>query len=138
MGQDSASGTSFMEDDSYHWGPGTPKILGAHMLEVCPSIATGRPRVEIHPLGIGDREDPVRVVFDAEPGPAVVVGICDLGDRFRLVLNEVTVVPPDEPLPRLPVARAMWGTATEPRGLRGVLAGGRWASSHGAVPPGRL
>jgi len=97
-----------MEDDTYHWGPGTPKILGAHMLEVCPSIATGRPRVEIQPLGIGDREDPVRLVFDAETGPAVVVGICDLGDRFRLVLNEVTAVPPDEPLPRLPVARAVW------------------------------
>jgi L-arabinose isomerase len=108
MGRGSARGTSFMEDYTYHWGPGTPKILGAHMLEVCPSIAAGRPRVEIHPLGIGNREDPVRLVFDAEPGPAVVVGICDLGDRFRLVLNEVTVVPPDEPLPRLPVARAVW------------------------------
>ena len=108
MGRDSSRGTSFMEDYTYHWGPGTPKILGAHMLEVCPSIATGRPRVEIHPLGIGNREDPVRLVFDAEPGPAVVVGICDLGDRFRLVLNEVTVVPPDEPLPKLPVARAVW------------------------------
>jgi L-arabinose isomerase len=108
MGRGSARGTSFMEDYTYHWGPGTPKILGAHMLEVCPSIAAGRPRVEIHPLGIGNREDPVRLVFDAEPGPAVVVGICDLGDRFRLVLNEVSVVPPDEPLPRLPVARAVW------------------------------
>ncbi|HWI00456.1 MAG TPA: L-arabinose isomerase, partial [Propionibacteriaceae bacterium] len=108
MGRSSERGTSFMEDYTYHWAPGTPKILGAHMLEVCPSIATGRPRVEIHPLGIGDREDPVRLVFDAEPGPAVVVGICDLGDRFRLVLNEVTVVPPDEPLPKLPVARAVW------------------------------
>jgi L-arabinose isomerase len=108
MGRGSARGTSFMEDYTYHWAPGTPKILGAHMLEVCPSIATGRPRVEVHPLGIGDREDPVRLVFDAEPGPAVVVGICDLGDRFRLVLNEVTVVAPDEPLPRLPVARAVW------------------------------
>ena len=108
MGRDSSRGTSFMEDYTYHWGPGTPKILGAHMLEVCPTIATGQPRVEIHPLGIGNREDPVRLVFDAEPGPAVVVGICDLGDRFRLVLNEVTVVPPDEPLPNLPVARAVW------------------------------
>ena len=101
-------GTSFMEDYTYHLGPGTPKILGSHMLEVCPTIAAGRPRVEIHPLGIGDREDPVRLVFDAAPGPAVVVGICDLGDRFRLVLNEVEVVGPDEPLPKLPVARAVW------------------------------
>ena len=89
-------------------GPGTPKILGAHMLEVCPSIAADKPRVEIHPLGIGNREDPVRLVFDAAPGPATMLGICDLGDRFRLVLNEVDVVPPDEPLPKLPVARAVW------------------------------
>ena len=81
-----------MEDYTYHLGPGTPKILGAHMLEVCPTIAAGRPRVEIHPLGIGDREDPVRLVFDAAPGPAAILGICDLGDRFRLVLNEVDVV----------------------------------------------
>ena len=108
MGSNDSGGTSFMEDYTYHWGPGTPKILGAHMLEVCPSIAAGKPRVEIHPLSIGDREDPVRLVFDSEPGPAIVVGICDLGDRFRLVLNEVTVVEPDEPLPKLPVARAVW------------------------------
>ena len=108
MGSNDSRGTSFMEDYTYHWGPGTPKILGAHMLEVCPSIAAGKPRVDIHPLSIGDREDPVRLVFDAEPGPAIVVGICDLGDRFRLVLNEVTVVEPDEPLPKLPVARAVW------------------------------
>jgi L-arabinose isomerase len=108
MGSNESGGTSFMEDYTYHWGPGTPKILGAHMLEVCPSIAAGKPRVEIHPLSIGDREDPVRLVFDAAPGPAIVVGICDLGDRFRLVLNEVSVVEPDEPLPNLPVARAVW------------------------------
>jgi L-arabinose isomerase len=78
------------------------------MLEVCPSIAVAKPRVEIHPLGIGNREDPVRLVFDAAPGPATVLGICDLGDRFRLVLNEVEVVPSGEPLPKLPVARAVW------------------------------
>ena len=108
MGAGLPQGTSFMEDYTYHLAPGTPKILGAHMLEVCPTIAAGRPRVEIHPLGIGDREDPVRLVFDATPGPAAVVGICDLGDRFRLVLNEVDVVEPDEPLPKLPVARAVW------------------------------
>ena len=85
-------GTSFMEDYTYHLGPGEPKILGAHMLEVCPSIAADRPSCEIHPLGIGDREDPVRLVFDAEPGPAFVVGIADFGDRFRLVVNEIDVV----------------------------------------------
>ena len=101
-------GTSFMEDYTYHLAPGQQKILGSHMLEVCPSIAAAKPRVEIHPLGIGDREDPVRLVFDAAAGPAVVVGICDLGDRFRLVLNEIDVTAPDEPLPKLPVARAVW------------------------------
>jgi L-arabinose isomerase len=112
-------GTSFMEDYTYHLGPDEPKILGAHMLEVCPSIAAERPRVEIHPLGIGGREDPVRMVFTARPGEAFVVGLLDLGDRFRLVANVVDVVEPDEPLPRLPVARAVWhprpdfATATE-------------------------
>lgn len=101
-------GTSFMEDYTYNLEPGNEKILGAHMLEVCPSIASARPRLEIHPLSIGGREDPVRLVFDAEPGPAVVLGMNDLGDRFRLVANAVTVVAPDEPLPNLPVARAVW------------------------------
>jgi L-arabinose isomerase len=97
-----------MEDYTYHFGPGEQKILGAHMLEVCPSIAVARPRAEIHPLGIGGREDPVRLVFDAAPGPGVVIGLADLGDRFRLVANEIEVTAPDEPLPRLPVARAVW------------------------------
>ncbi|SEF14036.1 L-arabinose isomerase [Jiangella alba] len=101
-------GTSFMEDYTYHFGPGEPKILGAHMLEVCPSIAAATPSCEIHPLGIGGREDPVRLVFDAAPGPAVVVGMADVGERLRLVANEIDVVPPDEPLPNLPVARAVW------------------------------
>ncbi len=104
-------GTSFMEDYTYHFGPGRPKVLGAHMLEVCPSITQERPRLEIHPLGIGGREDPVRLVFTAAPGPGVVVGLADLGDRFRLTANAIDLVPPDEPLPRLPVARAVW----EPR-----------------------
>ncbi|MFC6089930.1 L-arabinose isomerase [Saccharothrix sp. BKS2] len=111
MGTGTGRGTSFMEDYTYHFGPGEPKILGAHMLEVCPTIAADRPGCEIHPLGIGGREDPVRLVFDAAPGPAVVVGLADLGERFRLVANEVEVVPPDEPLPRLPVARAVWKPA---------------------------
>ena len=104
-------GSSFMEDYTYHLAPEGPKVLGAHMLEVCPSIAGGKPRCEIHPLSIGGKEDPVRLVFTAGPGPAVVVGLLDLGDRFRLVLNEVDVVEPAEELPRLPVARALW----EPR-----------------------
>ncbi|KJY30657.1 L-arabinose isomerase [Streptomyces sp. NRRL S-495] len=101
-------GTSFMEDYTYHLEFGSELILGAHMLEVCPSIAAGTPSCEIHPLAIGGREDPVRLVFDAEPGPAVVVGLADLGDRFRLVANEIDVVPAPEPLPNLPVARAVW------------------------------
>jgi L-arabinose isomerase len=108
MGAGTGRGTSFMEDYTYHFGPGEPKILGAHMLEVCPSIASARPRAEIHPLGIGGREDPVRLVFDAAPGPGVVIGLADLGDRFRFVANTIEVVPPDEPLPSLPVARAVW------------------------------
>ena len=101
-------GTSFMEDYTYHLAPGDPKVLGAHMLEVCPSISGHKPSCEIHPLSIGARQDPVRLVFTAAPGPAVVVGFLDLGNRFRFVANEVEVVPPEEELPRLPVARAIW------------------------------
>ncbi|BBH71033.1 L-arabinose isomerase [Actinoplanes sp. OR16] len=111
MGSGTGRGTSFMEDYTYHFGPGEPKILGAHMLEVCPTIASATPRAEIHPLGIGGREDPVRLVFDAASGPAVVMGMADMGDRFRLVANEIEVIPPDEPLPNLPVARAVWKPA---------------------------
>jgi len=101
-------GTSFMEDYTYHLEPGRELILGAHMLEVCPSIAAAKPRIEVHPLGIGNREDPVRMVFDAAPADAVILGICDLGDRFRLVANEVTVVEALAEMPKLPVARAVW------------------------------
>ena len=101
-------GTSFMEDYTYDLLPDRGLILGAHMLEVCPSIAAGTPSCEIHPLSIGGREDPVRLVFDAAPGPATVLGLADLGDRFRLVANEIDVIAPPEPLPKLPVARAVW------------------------------
>jgi len=101
-------GTSFMEDYTYNLEPGQELILGAHMLEVCPSIAAATPSCEIHPLSIGGREDPVRLVFDARPGEAIVVGLADMGDRFRLVANEIDVVEPLEPLPKLPVARAVW------------------------------
>ena len=101
-------GTSFMEDYTYHFGPGEAKVLGAHMLEVCPSIAGVRPRLEIHPLGIGDREDPVRMVFDAAPGAGQVIALSDMGTRFRLVTNAIEVTEADEPLPNLPVARAVW------------------------------
>jgi L-arabinose isomerase len=101
-------GTSFMEDYTYHLVPGHERVLGAHMLEVCPSMASATPSLEIHPLAIGNREDPVRLRFTAAPGDAVVVGFADMGDHFRLVTNEVEVVEPDEPLPKLPVACAVW------------------------------
>ncbi|GAA3585644.1 L-arabinose isomerase [Kribbella ginsengisoli] len=101
-------GTSFMEDYTYHLVPGEEKILGAHMLEVCPSLTTARPALEIHPLSIGGREDPVRLRFTADPGAGVVVGLSDLGSRFRLTANVVQVVEPDEDLPQLPVACAVW------------------------------
>lgn len=101
-------GTSFMEDYTYHLTPNGARVLGAHMLEVCPSIAAETPSCEIHPLSIGGKEDPVRLVFTAPPGDGVVAGLLDFGDRFRLVANAIDVVAPDEPLPRLPVARAVW------------------------------
>ena len=101
-------GTSFMEDYTYHLDPEGPKVLGAHMLEVCPTIAGDRPSCEVHPLAIGARSDPIRLVFTAAPGPALVVALVDLGERFRFVANEVDIVEPNEPLPRLPVARAIW------------------------------
>jgi len=101
-------GTSFMEDYTYHFDPDAPLVLGAHMLEICPSIAAAQPRAEIWPLSIGGKEDPVRLVFEAPPGPAVNVAIHTLGDRPRMLLNEVDVVTAPEPLPKLPVARALW------------------------------
>ena len=101
-------GTSFMEDYTYDLASDPPKILGAHMLEVCPTIAGERPRLAVHPLAIGGREDPARLVFTAAPGEGVVIGWADLGDRFRWVANEIDLVPPPEPLPALPVARAVW------------------------------
>src|SRR5665647_3778428 len=90
-----------MEDYTYHLVPGQERILGAHMLEICPSIAADKPTLEIHPLGIGGRADPVRLVFDARAGDAVILGIADMGERFRFVANEIEVVEPDHPLPNL-------------------------------------
>jgi L-arabinose isomerase len=111
MGEGLPGGASLMEDYTYDLTPGSEKILGAHMLEICPSLTTSKPRVEIHPLGIGGKEDPVRMVFDADPGVGVVVSLADMRDRFRLTANVVDVVAPSAPLPHLPVARAVW----EPR-----------------------
>jgi L-arabinose isomerase len=101
-------GTSFMEDYTYHFDPAGPAVLGAHMLEICPSIANGKPSCEVHPLGIGGKEDPVRLVFDSRTGDAVNASIVDMGNRFRMVVNTVKVIPPHEKLPKLPVARALW------------------------------
>jgi len=108
MDEGLVGGTSFMEDYTYHLHPDGHKVLGSHMLEVCPSIAAKRPTLEIHPLGIGGKEDPVRLVFDVAAGPAINAAVVDLGNRFRLVVNEVEGVDPDEPLLKLPVARAVW------------------------------
>jgi L-arabinose isomerase len=101
-------GTSFMEDYTYDLDPSGPRVLGAHMLEVCPTIAGGRPRCEIHPLSIGGKSDPVRLIFDAAPGPAVVTAMTDMGGRFRIVANVIDIVDAGHDLPRLPVARAVW------------------------------
>jgi len=100
-------GTSFMEDYTYDFA-GVPKVLGSHMLEICPSIAADQPSLQVHPLGIGGKADPVRLVFTAPPGPAVVATIVDMGNRFRMITNDVEVVTPDRDLPKLPVARVLW------------------------------
>jgi L-arabinose isomerase len=119
-------GTSFMEDYTYHFDPARPLVLGAHMLEICPSIAAQKPSLEIDPLSIGGKEDPVRLVFDAPPGPAINAAVLDLGNRFRLLVNEVDVVAPLEPLPKLPVARALWHARPnlETAAATWILAGG--------------
>jgi L-arabinose isomerase len=101
-------GNSFMEDYTYHFEPGNEMVLGAHMLEICESIADKKPSCEIHPLGIGGKADPVRLVFNSAAGPAINASMIDLGNRFRLLVNEVNAVKPPYDLPRLPVARVLW------------------------------
>ena len=108
MGAGLKGGASFMEDYTYHLSPGGAKVLGAHMLEICPSIAEGKPSLQVHPLGIGGKDDPARLVFNTPAGPALNASMLDLGNRFRLLVNEVDVVPADQPMPKLPVAQAMW------------------------------
>ncbi|WP_053360867.1 L-arabinose isomerase [Bacillus sp. FJAT-27251] len=103
-------GTSFMEDYTYHFEPGNEMVLGAHMLEVCPTISATKPRIEVHPLGIGGKEDPARIVFDGRGGSALNATIIDLGHRFRLLVNEVEAVQPEKEMPKLPVARVLWKT----------------------------
>ena len=101
-------GVSFMEDYTYHFSASGDKVLGAHMLEVCESIAASKPRLAIYPLSIGGKNDPVRLIFDSNVGPAIGASVMDMGQRFRLVANKVDVMPTDAPLPKLPVARAFW------------------------------
>jgi L-arabinose isomerase len=108
MGSGLKGGNSFMEDYTYHFEPGNEMVLGAHMLEICASIADGKPACEIHPLGIGGKEDPVRLVFDVAGGDALNASLIDMGNRFRLLVNEVQAVKPKHKLPKLPVARVLW------------------------------
>jgi len=108
MGSGLPGGNSFMEDYTYHFEPGNNMVLGAHMLEICESIADGKPSCEIHPLGIGGKADPVRLVFNSAAGPAINASIVDMGNRFRLLVNEVEAIAPTHPLPKLPVARVLW------------------------------
>jgi L-arabinose isomerase len=108
MAQGLEGGVSFMEDYTYHLEPGNEAALGAHMLELCPTIAAQKPRVEVHPLSIGGKADPARLVFDAAPGQAVLVTLIDLGDRFRMIANEVEALPISHAMPALPVARVLW------------------------------
>ncbi|MEO8173300.1 MAG: L-arabinose isomerase, partial [Sediminibacterium sp.] len=108
MGSGMKGGNSFMEDYTYHFNPDNRLVLGSHMLEICESIADGKPSCEIHPLGIGGKADPVRLVFNSAPGPALNASIVDMGNRFRLLVNEVIAVAPMQTMPKLPVARVLW------------------------------
>jgi len=125
-------GTSFMEDYTYHFEPGKEAILGAHMLEVCPTIASHKPRIEVHPLGIGGKADPARIVFDAATGKAVCATVVDLGDRFRMIVNEVESVKIDQPMPKLPVARVLWKPLPNMRDAAAswIVAGGAHHSGY--------
>ena len=119
-------GTSFMEDYTYHFTPQKAYVMGSHMLEICPSIADKKPSCEVHPLGIGGKEDPVRLVFNSPAGPAINVSLVDLGNRFRLIVNEVEAVEPMGELPKLPVARVLWEAKPdlETAATAWILAGG--------------
>ncbi|MBY0478246.1 MAG: L-arabinose isomerase [Chitinophagaceae bacterium] len=108
MGTGLKGGNSFMEDYTYHFDPKNPLVLGSHMLEICESIADGKPSCEIHPLGIGGKEDPVRLVFNVAAGAALNASVVDMGNRFRMLVNEVEAVAPVADLPKLPVARVLW------------------------------
>ena len=108
MTQGLTGGTAFMEDYTYDLEPGRELSLGAHMLEVCPTLAAGKPRVEVHPLGIGGKSDPARLVFEGQAGKAIVVSLVDMGGRLRLIIQDIEAVKPIYEMPNLPVARVMW------------------------------
>jgi len=108
MGHGMEGGTSFMEDYTYHFNPEGMMVLGAHMLEICPTIASSRPRLEVHPLGIGGKDDPLRLVFNVAKGRGINVSMMDMGNRFRMVVNPCEIVDPPHQLPELPVARVLW------------------------------
>jgi L-arabinose isomerase len=127
MGRDLPGGTSFMEDYTYDFGGEEPRVLGAHMLEVCESIAGEKPSLEIHPLSIGGKADPARLVFTVKSGPAVNATLIDLGNRFRMIINEVEVVQPEKPLQKLPVASAVWIPKPDL-----TVAAGTWILAGGA------
>ncbi len=126
MTEGQKGGTAFMEDYTYHLVEGSEYSLGAHMLEVCPSVAAEKPRIEVHPLGIGDREDPARLVFEGHEGKGVVVSLVDMGGRLRLICQDIECVKPIMPMPNLPVARVMWRAMPDLKtGLEcWILAGG--------------
>lgn len=125
LGRD--KGTSFMEDYTYHFDPVAPRCLGSHMLEICPSIADAKPTCEIHPLGIGGKEDPVRLVFSGKTGPAINVSLVDMGDQFRMLVAKLDATKPEKNLPKLPVARVLWDV--KPNLKTGVAA---WILAGGA------
>ena len=127
MGENGNGASAFMEDYTYHLAKGSEYSLGAHMLEVCPSVAAGRPRIEVHPLGIGDREDPARLVFEGREGDGIVATLIDMGGRMRLIVQDIHVVKPILPMPNLPVARVMW--KAEPNLATGVEC---WITAGGA------
>ena len=127
MGEGGNGASAFMEDYTYHLVKGQEYSLGAHMLEVCPSVAADRPRIEVHPLGIGGREDPARLVFEGRPGDAIVVSLIDMGGRLRLICQDIHCVKPILPMPNLPVARVMW--QAEPSLTTGVEC---WITAGGA------
>ena len=120
-------GNSFMEDYTYHMDPAGMSVLGAHMLEICESIADGKPTCEMHPLGIGGKADPIRLVFNVPSGPALNVSVLDMGNRFRILTNKVEAVQPPEPLPKLPTARVLWNPKPDLK-----IAAGAWILAGGA------